>query len=153
MKNLIIAFTFLIGWASNISGQDLATVAPEWKHDFEEAKKMASELKRPILMSFAGSDWCVPCIRLDKEFFNTKEFISFADNNLVLLRLDFPSRKKNQLPTSQVVHNEALAEKYNKKGAFPLVLLVDDKGAVMGKMNHPSHTITAYLNSIQSLIN
>jgi hypothetical protein len=58
-------------------------------------------------------------------------FGAYATEKLVLVRADFPRLKKNQLDKVQTAHNEALAEKYNQKGAFPLTLLLNAKGQVL----------------------
>ena len=54
-----------------------------------------------------------------------------ARENLVLVNADFPRKKKNQLSDLQVKRNEALAEKYNKEGAFPYTLLLNADGKVL----------------------
>jgi hypothetical protein len=38
----------------------------DWKIDFEAAKKLASDQDKNIIIVFSGSDWCAPCIKLDK---------------------------------------------------------------------------------------
>ena len=78
-----------------------------------------------ILLSFSGSDWCGPCIRLHKEVFGSNAFEQLANEKLILVNADFPRYKKNQLSVSQQKINDALAEKYNKKGEFPLTVLLN----------------------------
>jgi protein disulfide-isomerase len=39
------------------------------------------------------SDWCGWCIRLDKEVFSQPEFVDYAKENVVLVKLDFPRDK------------------------------------------------------------
>lgn len=99
-----------------------------WLTNFEQAKLEASQRNRYILLNFSGSDWCAPCIRLKNEFFLSTAFIEFSEQNLVLANADFPRLKKNQLEKNQVQHNEALAEKYNPEGRFPLTVLLDASG-------------------------
>jgi thiol-disulfide isomerase/thioredoxin len=41
-------------------------LAQNWQTDFEEAKRIASEQNKNIIIVFSGSDWCAPCIKLDK---------------------------------------------------------------------------------------
>ena len=48
--------------------------SPKWLTNFEEAKKLAAEKKRPILLDFTGSDWCIWCKRLKAEVFTEKAF-------------------------------------------------------------------------------
>jgi thioredoxin-related protein len=102
-----------------------------WLGDFNEAKTEAAKSHKLILINFSGSDWCGPCIRTRKEIFETAAFESYATDHLVLVRADFPRKKKNQLSNEQTKLNEALAEKYDPWGKFPYTLLVDEKGTVL----------------------
>lgn len=99
-----------------------------WVLDFDKAKTEATQSNKMILLSFGGSDWCAPCIKLKQEVFESFTFQKYANEHLVMLRADFPRLKKNQLDAKQVAHNEALAEKYNPEGKFPLTVLLDSKG-------------------------
>jgi len=102
-----------------------------WLTDINQAKTTAQQEHKLILLNFSGSDWCAPCIKMKKEVFESAAFLAKADQRLVLLRADFPRQKKNQLPREQAQHNEALAEKYNPDGKFPLTLLLDANGKVI----------------------
>lgn len=104
---------------------------PSWLSNWEQAQNKATQENKFILLNFSGSDWCAPCIKMKKEVFESEDFISMADKQLVLVRADFPRSKKNQLPKDQTDHNEKLAEKYNSNGKFPLTLLLDAKGKVI----------------------
>jgi thioredoxin-related protein len=106
LKNLNWIIVLIISWSSitQLNAQNA-----NWLFDFETAKKAAIEQKAPILLSFSGSDWCIPCMRLEKELFTDSAFIQYANQSLVLLKADFPSKKKNTLSPEQIQHNEALA--------------------------------------------
>lgn len=123
-----------------------------WLVHMDEAKEQAKEKELPILISFSGSDWCGNCMRLSKDLFETEEFLNHASENLVLLNLDFPAKKANKLSEELSAQNEALAERYNKQGTFPLTILVDAQGEVLGKMKYPSPNVEAYLNNIESIV-
>jgi thioredoxin-related protein len=109
----------------------LTLSTPQWLTDFNAAKSVATQERKYILLNFSGSDWCGPCIKMKKEVFESEKFLSLAENELVLVRADFPRSKKNQLPKEQTKHNEALAEKYNPNGKFPLTVLLDENGNVV----------------------
>jgi thioredoxin-related protein len=102
-----------------------------WGNDFEKAKTTAVQEKKVILLSFSGSDWCVPCIKMKKDIFESETFQKYADANLVLVRADFPRLKKNKLDAAQTKQNEKLAETYNPKGRFPYTVLIDGTGKVI----------------------
>ena len=105
--------------------------ASQWGNDFDKAKTEANQNHKYILLNFSGSDWCGPCIKLKKDIFESADFGQYAEEHLVLVRADFPRQKKNQLDARQTAHNEALAEKYNNQGKFPLTLLTDADGKVV----------------------
>ena len=105
--------------------------APNWHYSLEEAEKIARKDNKYILLNFSGSDWCGPCIRMQKEIFESKPFIKMADNELVLVNADFPRKKKNQLPAGQQKINEEIADKYNEKGIFPYTVLMNANGKVI----------------------
>lgn len=119
MKTLIIIIA---------SAYSLSTL---WLTDLEQAKSEAKKENKLILLSFAGSDWCAPCIQQTRDIFEKDAFIQYASQNLVLVKADFPRAKKNKLEDSQVKKNEALAEKYNPQGKFPLTLLLNTRGKVL----------------------
>ena len=97
----------------------------------QQAEETARAEHKLILLTFSGSDWCIPCIRLEKEVFEKDAFVQYANSHLVLVQADFPRLKKHQLPAEQQKQNEALADVYTKKGAFPLTVLLDADGAVL----------------------
>src|SRR5689334_15851945 len=64
--------------------------AAEWLTDLPTALAKAKAEGKSVLMDFTGSDWCPWCIRLRKEIFDQTAFQKFADENLILVELDFP---------------------------------------------------------------
>ena len=126
----------------------------EWTTDFTKAKTEASEKNKYILLNFSGSDWCGPCMKLKKEVLDSEQFLKFADDKLVLVRADFPRKKKNQLSPEQTKQNEALAAKYNNEGKFPLTVLVNADGKVIKSWDgySPSMSITNLEMEIEKLV-
>ena len=102
-----------------------------WHYNFEEAKQIAQKEHKYILLNFSGSDWCGPCIRLHKEIFENVTFQTFSTKKLVMVNADFPRLKKNQLPDAQQKINDAVADRYNSKGIFPLTLLINENGKIL----------------------
>ena len=124
-----------------------------WQTDFESAKTQARSENKLILLNFSGSDWCGPCIRLHKEIFDDETFRNYADQNLVLVNADFPRLKKNMLSKDQQQKNEALADLYNREGAFPLTLLVNAQGKVIKKWEgFPSVTAAEFTNDVKAAV-
>lgn len=105
--------------------------ASSWENNFDKAKQLAVQNHKCILLTFSGSDWCGPCIRLHKEIFESSAFTGFSDSSLVLINADFPRAKKNQLSKEQQKENDLLADKYNANGSFPYTVLLNADGKVL----------------------
>lgn len=146
MRSLL--FILFIGLGIHISlAQEV-----NWLTSFEEAKSISAKADKYILISFSGSDWCVPCAKLERDLFSTEEFATFSSSNLILLKADFPVRKKNELSDEQQKQNEALAEIYNPKGSFPVMVIVNHLGNVIGYVPHPKSSTEAYINSLKEIV-
>lgn len=124
----------------------------DWKTDFEDVKKTALVEKKAILLVFSGSDWCAPCIKLDKNIWQSAEFKQYAENSLIIERADFPKKKQNQLSPELAKQNKELAEKYNSDGIFPLVVVMDKFGKVLGKTSYKNISPDEYVALLQSFI-
>jgi len=140
IKMLIVFFML---FSASIFSQD-------WVLDIEEAKTISEKENKIIVLVFQGSDWCGPCIKLDREIWQTETFKSYAATHFVMLKADFPKRKKNALGEAQEKHNNALAEKYNKNGYFPYVVVLDSKGKELGALGYKKTTPEAYINLLES---
>ncbi|MEZ4779028.1 MAG: thioredoxin family protein [Flavobacteriaceae bacterium] len=144
MKNLFLSFLlFLIclqGFSQN------------WETNFEVAKTKAQEKNLPIILVFQGSDWCAPCIKLDREIWSSEAFKKFAKDHYVMLQADFPRKKKNALPSDLEVQNKALAEQYNKQGIFPFVAVLDKNGKKLGETGYLKTTPDDYLKHLNSFL-
>ncbi len=126
---------------------------PSWLTDFQKAKAQAVQSHRNILLAFSGSDWCIPCIRMHDKIFGSEVFTRYADSNLVLVQADFPRLRKNRLPAAQTKQNEALADQYNKRGSFPLTLLLSADGKVLKEWEGcPDLAPGAFVQNIHTII-
>ena len=124
--------------------------AQQWETDFERAKALAAEKDLPIVLVFQGSDWCAPCIRLDREVWATEAFRTYAETHFVMLKADFPRRKQNALPPAQAEANARLAEHYNKNGIFPMVVVLDAEGNVKGRAGYERLSPEDYIKLLES---
>lgn len=127
-----------------------SSLAQDWQTDFELAKKQATDKNQHIILVFQGSDWCAPCIKLDKEIWSTDVFKAYAKDHFVLLKADFPRRKANALSVEQQEKNNQLAEKYNLNGYFPLVVVLDKEGKVLGETGYVKTSPTEYISILES---
>ncbi|WP_340063645.1 thioredoxin family protein [Ascidiimonas aurantiaca] len=110
----------------------LVCTSQEWVDNYDTAIALAKEKEQPIVMVFSGSDWCGPCILMDKKIWQTETFKEYASDNLIMLKVDFPKKKANQLSKELQEQNNKLARKYNRKGYIPLVVVLNAKGKVLG---------------------
>ncbi len=124
-----------------------------WLTSFEKAQAEAKLQHKYILLNFSGSDWCGPCIKLRKGFFENTSFSQFADSNLVLINADFPRLKKNQIASDIKKANDLLAERYNNQGAFPYTLLLDADGKVLKKWDGlPKESADDFVKEIDAIV-
>ena len=124
--------------------------AQEWTDDFIDAMAIAQQENKPIILVFSGSDWCAPCIKLDREIWQSDEFKTYANQNVVLYKADFPRKKENKLIDQLVQQNKELADRYNPKGYFPLVLVLDTNGNILGETGYQKTSPKAYIALLNS---
>ncbi|HKK11676.1 MAG TPA: thioredoxin family protein [Flavobacteriaceae bacterium] len=145
MKLFILAFVFVLS--------SFTLQSQNWLTNFQEAKSMASDSNENIVLVFQGSDWCAPCIKLDREIWSTSEFQNLAKDHFVLMKADFPRKKANRLSAELKAQNDALAERYDSHGFFPLVVVLDKNGNVLGKMGYEKLTPMGYFNKLTAMEN
>tara|TARA_R110002051_G_scaffold81617_1_gene145682 strand:- start:6391 stop:6831 length:441 start_codon:yes stop_codon:yes gene_type:complete len=143
MKKYIVLLLIALASFGSITAQ-------EWNTDFTTAKKLAKRNNLPIVLVFQGSDWCAPCIKLDREVWSTDEFKAYAKEHYVMLQADFPRRKNNALSEEQLNKNKALAEKYNRQGIFPFVVVMNAKGDVYGVTSYKKMNTKEYIKELNS---
>lgn len=144
MKNIIL-FSFIFSATLSFS--------QNWTTSLEQAKTEAISSNKNILLVFSGSDWCAPCIKLDRTIFQSDVFKAEAEKKWVLLKADFPKKKGNTLSAEQTESNKKLAEKYNKEGNFPLVVLLDATGKVLGITGYKNVSPTEYVQLLNAMVN
>lgn len=141
MKKLYILF-FIIN--------SLALVSQDWLESYEESIIKSNQESKKIILVFQGSDWCGPCIKLTEEVWSSEYFIDYARKFFILLKADFPRKRKNYLSDDQKKANKILAERFNPNGYFPLIVVLDNKGKVLGKMGYEKKTPEQYIKTIES---
>ncbi len=98
----------------------------KWLTDYDKAMKVAEKESKNVLLYFTGSDWCPPCKMLKTDLFDSAEFKALSEK-YVLLYVDMP-RNRDLLSTEQMAHNKEVMGKFNKKGVFPLLKILNTKG-------------------------
>lgn len=152
MKNLLVLIQLLIAvplFSQSISKLDSTL----WHNNYNKALEVAKAENHPILVVFSGSDWCKPCIKLREQILIKPEFSTWAKDNVVCVTVDFPKQKKNALSPSQQKQNDALAEKFNPKGVFPLVVVINTNEMVLGFKTFEDVTPELFTKELMVLIN
>jgi len=141
MKQLFLLF--IVCCTAPLFGQ-------QWEEDFFQAQEKAFKEQKKLLLVFSGSDWCIPCIRLEKEVWQDSAFLAYAKENIVLYRADFPKRKKNQIAPVLRAKHESLAAQYNPQGYFPWVVVFGIDKAVKGTFVYKKDPVSQYIKQIKS---
>jgi thiamine biosynthesis lipoprotein len=140
MKNYRLGILVILLTQSFLCGAQI-------ERDAQEAFRVAGETQKPVLLVFAGSDWCAPCIRFEKQVLTENDFLEFAKENLVVLKADFPQRKK--LPPAEQEQNDTLAEQYNPKGVFPKIVLVRLDKTVVSTLSYNNETSVEFIAQLK----
>ena len=117
MKSIVLTLTSLAIFtaAATAAGKD-------WMTDIDSAVKVAKEKNKAVLVEFTGSDWCPPCIMMDKKVFSQSSFVSKASEDFILVKIDIP-RSNPELSEK----NSKVLNKYKVQGV-PTVILMDKEG-------------------------
>jgi len=118
-KGKLLVLAVLLAITSSIFAQGGYKAESEgWLVDLQQAYKISKETNKPIMANSTGSDWCGWCKRLKAVAFDKPEFKEWAKNNVVLLELDYPKRKK--IPEEIRKQNQQLQQIFKVMG-YPTV--------------------------------
>lgn len=124
MKNLILLLilpVFMIAQA-----EKSVVMGNTWLTNYDAALVEAQNENKNVLVYFTGSDWCAPCKMLKKDLFETTAFQDIS-NNYVMLYIDIPMNR-DLISAEQLQHNKDVSSKLNRKGAVPLLTILNSKG-------------------------
>ena len=85
---------------------------------------------------------------LKAEVFDKQEFKNYAKQNLILVELDFPKRKK--LPAAIKQQNYRLQEKYGIRG-YPTIILLDERGNKLGQTGYMRGGPSAFISEVKRI--
>jgi len=120
-----------------------------WTANLEKAIETAKAENKAVLVNFTGSDWCKWCFKLSDEVFSQDDFKEYADENLILVKLDFPRSISQSSETK--TYNQSLAQKYGVQG-FPTILIFNSQGKPVAKTGYQAGGAANYVNHIQSFL-
>jgi thioredoxin-related protein len=112
MNKIVLLFLLVFG-SITTQAQELT-----WETNINKAIEVSNKTNKPLLLFFTGSDWCGWCIRLQKEVLKTPEFTKWANENVVLVELDYPRRTPQTAEIKK--QNAELQQAFGIQG-FPTV--------------------------------
>ena len=115
-KTLLTATVTLAATASSLFAGE------GWLTSIDAGKKLSKETNKPLFVEFTGSDWCPPCMMMEKKVFSKDAFLSGAQKDYILVKIDIPNGDKKLK-----AKNQKVLEKYKVSGV-PTVVLLDSKG-------------------------
>ena len=101
-----------------------------WLTDLPNALVRAKAEGKSVLLFFHGSDWCPPCVEMQRQVFASPEFAQYARRALVLVNVDFPQKSTQNEELKRA--NLALKARFNLSRepgeGFPTIVLLNDAG-------------------------
>jgi len=101
-----------------------------WLTDLPGALVRAKAEGKSVLLFFHGSDWCPPCVEMQRQVFASPEFIQYARRALILVDVDFPQKSTQTEELKQA--NLLLKARFNLSReageGFPTIVLLNDAG-------------------------
>jgi len=131
-----------------VAAPPLATGAEMWTENAKEAMAQAARENKDLLIDVTGSDWCIWCIRLEDEVFSKEPFVTEAPNHFVLLKLDFPRKKKQSEELKK--QNRGWRSKL-PFGGFPTIFLADAAGKPYAKTGYRRGGAGPYVKHLNEL--
>jgi thioredoxin-related protein len=152
MKKIITLLLLLIVSTAIVLEAQRKTKIKTWFSNYDEAIVYAKQSKLPVLMVFAGTDWCEPCIALRKYVLNTDRFQQYYPSRFSVLYLEYPVQEKNKLPDTIFKHNEELAKKYNPNGYFPNLVFIDASGNLLATFSYNYLTTNRFIKECDKIL-
>jgi len=143
MKKGLFIFVFLAFWSVDSEAQ-------QWQNDLQIGLKEAAQQNKKVLLFFSVPERCDACNKLERNIFKSPEFIEFASENYVLVKIDF-SYEAEELTKDQLEKNLLIVEKYNKDGFFPHVVVLNKDAKINHKVGvYSRETPQQYLSMLRN---
>ncbi|MEM6299802.1 MAG: thioredoxin family protein [Bacteroidota bacterium] len=123
MKNLPLLFILCLFYHASSAQHDLNMLT-----DWEEAKAAAQTEDKPILVILTGSNWCKPCMKMEREVFGDQEFQRWSKEHLVLFLIDVRTVNGSIQAESEEWKNYNTFKERYKAQTLPALILTDGNG-------------------------
>ena len=120
-----------------------------WHVRIDTALAAAKEENKKIFVLTTGSDWCSWCKRLYSEVLSSRTFLDYAEDNLILVYLDYPNGSKQ--PESQKLYNEFIVKPLNISRGAPAAFILSPDGRLIGNISG-YRQLDVYMSSIKKLM-
>ena len=128
--------------------QAFAKTPAGWTDDYAKALEKAKAEKKLVLLDFTGSDWCGWCMKLDKEIFDKGAFKGFAQDKLVLVKVDFPHSTPIAKNTKE--QNEKLSQQFGIRG-YPTLYIIDPEGKKLWQGGYMEGGPNAFIKAVSGV--
>lgn len=118
-----------------------------WVTDVNTAFKLSKKTGKPVFAFFTGKVWCGWCKKLVAQVLSKPAFAKFANDNYIMLELDFPRRDRSKI-TPEMIN---LSRKFGVRG-YPTVLLLDHKQNLLGRTGYQNMTPEQYIQHLENLV-
>lgn len=146
---LVALIAFSLTALKMFTPQSLAEgVKSDWLTDYTKALEKAHTEKKAVLLDFTGSDWCVWCVKLKREVFDTPQFAQYAKTNLILVEVDFPNSKPQSDELKK--QNAGLQQQLGIEG-FPTIVILDSEGKPLGNAGYIPGGPQPFIQKIESI--
>ena len=146
--NVLILAVFLL-FNFGCAEEKASTKNLNWTTNLEQAIELAKKENKAVLVNFTGSDWCKWCVKLRDEVFVQNDFKNYADENLVLVVIDFP-RSKSQTNETKM-YNQSIAQQFGVRG-FPTIVIFNNEGVPVAKTGYQPGGAANYVDHIKSFL-
>lgn len=152
VKKVYIAVLILtVGLLSALEGPtvfDEKAYPPNgWTQSMEKAIERAAAEDKMILINFTGSDWCSWCQKLETSVFSQSDFLEWADENLVLVFLDYPNSLVQE--NNIIQQNQILQQVFSVRG-YPTIVLLDSDMTPLKVTGYLEGNAQVYINHLQN---
>ena len=130
MNRFFVAVVCAFALALSVSAASLSKSVPKgWGEDFAKACEEAKNEGKLLLLAFSGSDWCSWCMKMEREIYSDRKFVSKAKRRFVLVMIDSP-QNKSILSSLAAKQNPGLVEKFGISG-YPTTIIARPSGEVV----------------------
>ncbi len=139
MRKMVLIVLFL--------GSLLNCTAQQWEKNLEAGLQQAAVQNKKVLLFFSVPEHCETCEKLEQNIFKSPEFLAFADQHYVMVKIDFSYQQDDK---NQLQKNLLIVEKYNKDGFFPHVVVLNKEAKITVKTEvYNDETPQEYLSLLQ----